>query len=328
MRAKKLNPTSLTAKSKKRKSASPTPTSNTELLSDCHQHRAGLTTEEKAFIDRETDAARAAGGSRLAAAKHLLIVRRFLVGDATNPKQKKLWSAYLAANLPGFCISRSQVFKDMKAAEIAEEIFPAAFLNEFVTGGYALNLRPTVEEPLGKFTEPCQQILAKLKSEELNAVQFRTVLSEAASIVKENAKKNRAPRASESADEKRARIMKAIHEAILDGLEDLALAIEEGDEYPTSNGRDELEEIVGRLLTATEIETLDLGQRRLPEGYRSLNLPAPAPKPLKTETRSSRSEARVAKAAKREPLLTAGTVACNGTIPVSSVMALEVSSAA
>ncbi len=316
------------SRTKKKSSPPTTPTSNTELLNDWHRHLDCLDAKEKALIERETEAARAAGGSRLAVALHLMVVRRILVGDATNPRQKKLWSAYLAANLPGFCISRAQVFKDISAAAVAEGFFPAAFLNAFLADGYALNVRPSVEEPLGKYTKPCQHALAELNSEELNEKQCQSVLADVAADIKAAAKSNRTPPVKLSAEEKRFQIFKDIHEIVLSSLEDLAKAVEEGDEYPTSNVRDELEEIVGRLLSATGIETLDLEQRRLPEGYRSLNLPAPAVKPLKTGTRSSRSGARVARAPKRESLHLAETLASNGTIPVSGVIALEVSSVA
>jgi hypothetical protein len=296
-RQKKRKSASPTPKSKKQKSASPTPTSNTELLNDWHKHRDGLTTEEKALIDRETAAARAAGGSRLAAARHLLVVRRFLVGDATNPKQMKLWSAYLAANLPGFSISRAQVFKDISAAKAAEELFPATFLNVFIDSGYALNVRPTAEAPLGKFTEPSKHRLSHLMGDELGEQECLEVLADVADAIKAEAKRNRPTPTPQSADEKRSRILKAIHEAVIDGIEDLAKAIEPGEEYSAMRLRDDLETIVCRVLKATGIDALELEPKALPEDFKSLSLPVPAPKPPKKHRPSKGALAKAATAA-------------------------------
>lgn len=316
---------------RRNKSASsppPKPTTSDQQQEQWERHFATLAPEDQECIERETREAKAVSGSRLGAAKHLSKVHDVLCRDLKNPKQKRQWTLYLRVTLPGVAVSRSQMFRDIQAWRVAQDTFRPEFLNEFLSSGYAFNVRPTVEQPLGKMTEPCQQILAKLKPEELNGVQFRTVLAEAANIVKENAKKNRAPRTPLSADEKRSQILKGIHETVLSGLEDLARAIEPGQKYPTSNVRDELEEIVGRLLTATGIETLELERRVLEDGYRSLSLPVPAPKPRKKTTNAGGARVRVARESKRESLHTHKTVEFKDSVPVSTVLAVEVPSVA
>ncbi len=255
---------------KKRKSASPTTTSNSQQQELWHRHFGNLDPQVKQTIECETRAARAAGGSRLAVAMSLLTVRRILCGDATNPKQKQLWSAYLAVNLPGFYISRSQVFTDIKAAKVARETFPAAFLDEFLASGYALNVRPTVEEPIGKYTKPCQQILAKLKHEELSGKECQTVLAEAAAFIKADAKRSRLARPTLSIQEKRQAIYAEIHNAVISGIEQLSNATEPGYSYSADDVRCDLELILGRIMTAVPLDALDVETRNLPDGLNRL----------------------------------------------------------
>lgn len=262
---------------KKLKSTSVLPTTDTQQQEMWHRLFDCLKPQDQETILSETSAARAAGGSRLAVALHLRIVRRVLCDDATNAKQKKLWSAYLAANLPGFSISRAQVFRDISAAEAANETFPPAFLAEFISGGYALNVRPSIEEPLGKFTKPCKQILAKLKSEELNEKQCQTVLAEAAAKIKAEAKKNRVHTSLPSAQEKRDRILADIHNLVIKRIAWLPDAIEPGDSYTSMNLRDDLELIVNRIMTAAGIDVLEVEPRSLPEGFERLSLSDSAP---------------------------------------------------
>lgn len=269
----KLKSTSPTAASKKRKSVSPTPTPITEPTLVWHRHYQALAPDKQETIQRETAAARAAGGSRLAVAMHLMVVRRILRGDATNPKQKKLWSAYLAANLPGFCISRAQVFRDISAAEAAEETFPAVFLAEFISGGYALSVRPSVEEPIGKFTAPCKQILVKLDPEHLSSEECAAVLTEASAIIRAEAKKNRTGKTALTAEDKRESILTSLHNTAVSFFSDLAQAIEPGDSYNAMHVRDDLEEIVCRLMTALGVDALELRQVSLPDGFDRLSLP-------------------------------------------------------
>jgi hypothetical protein len=286
-RTKKKSSPPPTPTSKKRKSATPTPPSNSQQQELWYRCRDGLSPEVRETVENETRAARAAGGSRLAAALHLLVVHDALCGDATNPKQKKLWSAYLAVNLPGFYISRSQVFIDIKAAKVARE-FPAAFLNEFLTSGYAINVRPTTREPLGKFTEPCKQILAKLKPEELSGKECQTVLAEAAAIVKAEAKKNRASKTVLTAEEKRERLVAELHNTTIGYFEDLATeANESGDSYVAMHVRDDLEEFVCRLMTAMDVDALELRQMSLPEGFHRLKLSSSAVDSSDDETSES-----------------------------------------
>lgn len=259
-------------KSKKQKSASPTPTSNSQQQELWCRHRDGLSTEEKEIVERETNLARAAGGSRLAAALHLLVVRRILVGAATNPKQKKQWSAYLAANLPGFSISRAQVFKDISAAAVAQELFPTTFLNAFVTGGYALNVRPTVEQPLGKFTEPSKHRLSHLISDELGERECLEVLADVADAIKADAKKKRDEKPTLTLQQRRDGIYADIHNAVVSGIEKLSSAMERGYSYTLTDVRDDLELIVNRIMTAVGIDALELEPRPLPEGFDRLRL--------------------------------------------------------
>lgn len=284
MRPKKLKSTSPAAASKKRKSASPTATSNTEQMLVWHRHYEALTPEKQETIQRETSAARAAGGSRLAVALHLQVVRRILVGDATNPTQKKLWSAYLAANLPGFSISRAQVFKDMSAAAAAQELFPTTFLNAFVTSGYALNVRPTVEQPLGKFTEPSKHRLSHSKGDELGEKECLEVLAAAAEAIKAEAKRKRDEKPKKlTAEQKRKRILADLHNDTIGYFERLAKAIEPGDSYTAMHLRDDLEEFLCRLMTAMEIDALEPRQISLPDGFKPLNLTGSAVDSSKTD---------------------------------------------
>lgn len=242
-----------------------------------HRHHEALTREEKETIERETAAARAAGGSRLAVAMHLMVVRRILRGDATNPTQKKLWSAYLAANLPGFSISRAQVFRDIDAAEAAEELFPqVGFLKVFVDSGYALNVRPTVQQPLGKFTEPCKHRLSHLTGDELGEPGYLEVLADAADAIKAEAKRNRIAKPEVTLQVKRDGIYADIHNAVVSGMEKLSRAIEPGFSYTMRDFRDDLETIVGRLMTAAGFDVLDVETKNLPEGFNRLNVPGSA----------------------------------------------------
>lgn len=229
-RTKKKSSPPPTPTSKKRKSASPTPTSNTEPMLVWHRHYEALAAEKQETIKRETAAARAASASRLAVALHLMVVRRILVGDATNPKQMKLWSAYLAANLPGFSISRAQVFKDISAAAAAEELFPATFLSAFIDGGYALSVRPTAEAPLGKFTEPSKHRLSHLTGDELGERECLEVLADVAAAIKAEAKKNRI-KPTLTIQQQRDGIYADIHNDVISGMEKLSRAIEPGFSY-------------------------------------------------------------------------------------------------
>jgi len=275
-RTKKKSSPPPTPTSKKRKSASPTPTSNSHQQELWCRHRDCLSPEERETVERETNAARAAGGSRLAVALHLLVVRRILCGDATNSKQKKLWSAYLAANLPGFSISRAQVFKDISAAAGAEEIFPTTFLNVFVSSGYALNVRPTVEQPLGKFTEPSKHRLSHLTGDELGEPECLEVLANVADAIKAEAKRNRDNKPVVSLQQQRDGIYADIHNSIVSGMEKLSRAIEPGFSYTTTDFRDDLETIVGRLMTAVGFDVLDVETKNLPEGFKRLSAPGSA----------------------------------------------------
>ena len=256
---------------KKKKSASPTATSNSQQQELWCRHRDFLSPEEKETVERETRAARAAGGSRLAAAMHLLVVRRILVGDATNPKQMKLWSAYLAANLPGFSISRAQVFKDISAAAAAEKLFPATFLGVFIDHGYALNVRPTAEAPLGKFTEPSKHCLSHLTGVELGERECLEVLADVAATIKAEAKSNRNNKPSLTLQQQRDAIYADIHNDVVSGIEKLSHAIEPGFSYTMTDFRDDLETIVGRLMTAAGFDVLDVETKNLPEGCNRLS---------------------------------------------------------
>lgn len=309
---------------KRKPSPVPTRTTSEQQQEEWERLFATFTPAEKETVERGTKAAKAAAGSRLAVAMNLLQVRDVVCRDLTNPKQKRKWTLCLRVTLPGLATSRSQTFRDMLVVSKAKERFPASLLDEFIASGYALNVRPTAEEPLGRMTKPLLHVLEQIGDDvELNSAQCRTVLAEAANIVKKNAKESRAPRTPRSAEEKRERILHSIHEVVISSLEDLAKAIEPGDEYPARNLRDDLELIVGRLLTATGIEALDLELRSLPEGYECLNLPAPAPKPRRNATRSGGSRTQVAKAAKRKSLRTPKTVTDKGTTSVSTTVAEE-----
>jgi hypothetical protein len=275
-RTKKKSSPPPTQTSKKRKSASPIPTSNSHQQELWCRHRDCLSPEVRETVERETNLARAAGGSRLSVALHLLIVRRILCGDATNSKQKKLWSAYLAANLPGFSISRAQVFKDISAAAAAQEVFPTTFLNAFVNSGYALNVRPTVVQPLGKFTEPSKHRLSKLPSDELGEQECLELLALAAEAIKAEAKRNRNDKPTVTLQVKRDGIYADIHNSVIRGMEKLSRAIEPGYSYTATDFRDDLETIVGRLMTAAGFDALDAETKNLPEGFNRLNVPGSA----------------------------------------------------
>jgi hypothetical protein len=292
------------------------------------RHFDALNPDDQEVVQRGTNAAKAVCGSRLAVAKHLSQVRDVLCRNLTNPKQKRKWTLYLQVVLPGLATSRSQVFRDIQAWCQAESMFPALMLDEFLSSGYALSVRPTVEQPLGKMTEPCQHLLSKLHLEELSALQLGTVLSEAANIIKEGAKKSRAPRTRLTVEKNRQRILTTIHEALISGLEDLSKATEPWDEYNAMCLRDDLELIVCRWMTATGIEALDLEQQPLPEGYKSLKLTVPNPKPRTNATRSSASRAGVAKAALPKYPDAQRSEAHKGTIPVSAIDTVEVPSVA
>lgn len=307
---------------KKSKSSPPHTPSEIEQQQEQWRRRFdSFSPEKQHLIVSETIAAQEACGSRLAVARHLSLIHDALCLDLKTSKQKREWTLFLKAVLPGLALSRSQVFKDIKAWRVAQETFPAQLLDEFFANGYALSVRPTVEQPLGKMTEPCKHVLEQLGDDELSLVQYRMVLSEAANIVKDNAKKNRAPRTPESAEEKRDRLLADFHNLAVGHLEDLAKAIEPGESYTSMRVRDDLEIIVRRLMVATGVEALELEPRSLPEGYRSLNLPALAPKPRKTAL--PRKGARKARVAKRESLHSHETVADNGTTPVSTTVAEE-----
>jgi hypothetical protein len=240
------------------------------------RHFDALSNDDREIIEQETREAKAACGSRLAVAKHLANVRDILCRDLANAKQKRLWTLYLKARLPGLAVSRSQAFRDIKAWETAKENFPAALLDAFLSSGYALSVRPTVEEPLGKNTKPIQRILAKLKSEELNEKQCQIVLADAAAKIKAEAKKNRVHTSALSAQEKRDRILADIHNLVIKRIEELSKAIEDGESYTSMHVRDDLELIVNRLMTGTQTDALELEPKSLPEGFMRLSLPGSA----------------------------------------------------
>lgn len=206
----------------------------------------------------------------------LRVVRRILVGDATNPKQMKLWSAYLAANLPGFCISRAQVFKDISAAAAAEELFPATFLSVFIESGYALNVRPTAEAPLGKFTEPSKHRLSHLTGDALGEKECLEVLADVADAIKAEAKKNRPIKPTLTVQQQRGVIYANIHNAIVSGVVQLSGTTEPSYAYTLTDVRDDLELILGRIMTAARLDVLDVETKNLPEGFNRLSLPCPA----------------------------------------------------
>jgi hypothetical protein len=201
-------------------------------------------------------------------------VHDVLCRDLKGPKQKHRWSLYLKVTLPGVALSRAQVFKDITAWRKAEESFPTPLLDEFLSDGYAFNVRPSVEEPLGKFTEPCQHLLAKLGLEELDERQCRYILGEAATTIKQTAKKSCPRNTPRSADEKRERILAQIHESFLRGMEELTKAVESGESYSAMRVRDDLEFIFGRLMTATQVDALELEPRVLPDGFKRLSVEA------------------------------------------------------
>lgn len=279
---------------KKAKKQSVPPTNKFEEQVELwHRHFNSFNSQEQETILSETRAAQAAGGSRLAIAMHLLVVRNMLNGEATNPKQKKLWSAYLAVFLPGLCISRSQLFIDLAGAEAAQKAFPPKFLQAFISGGYALRMRPTEQEPLGKFTAYCQHLLTKL-GHQPDEAESKFLLAEAAANIKADAKKSRVKKAALTADEKRKSILEALHNMTLRSFEDLAEAIEIGESYTPMRVRDDLEEFVCRLMTAMEIDDLELRQMPLPEGFNRLNLPDSAVNSSKTDDTSEAALAATA----------------------------------
>jgi hypothetical protein len=271
------------SRQKKVKKASVRKTGKRQLISSTNspeqkvelwrRHFDCLNSKDKEVILSETRAARAAGGSRLAIAMHLLVVRDMLVGDATNPTQKKLWSAYLAVFLPGLCISRSQLFIDIAAAQSAKQMFSPVFLQTFIEGGYALRVRPTAEEPLGKYTNPCTRILKKLESAELDERQCATVLADASAIIKAEARKNRVAKPALTAEEKRNRILADLHNTTIKYFEDLSKAIEPGDSYESKDVYGDLQDFVSRLMTAMGVDALEPFPRRLPDGFTPLSIP-------------------------------------------------------
>jgi hypothetical protein len=316
------------SRQKRKSSPPPTPTTSEQQQEQWERDFAALNPDDQEVVRRGTDAAKAVCGSRLAVAKNLSQVRDVLCRDLTNPKQKRKWTLYLQVMLPGLATSRSQTFRDIQAWRVAQDTFRPEFLNEFLSSGYAFSLRPTIEQPLGKMTEPCQHRLEELGTTPLNSLQLRTVLMDAADAVKRKAKENRAPRPSLTAEQKRNRILKDTHEAVINGLEDLSKAIEQREEYSAMRLRDDLELIVNRLMTATGIPALESEPRELPEGFKSLSLPEPNPKPSKKATRAGGSGERVARGAKRESLHTHKAGDSKGTVPASATMAEEVPSVA
>jgi hypothetical protein len=211
-------------------------------------------------------------------------------------------------------------------AAAAENIFSTTFLSVFISSGYALNVRPTVEEPLGKFTEPSKHGLSHLRGDELGEAECLELLADVAPKIKAKAKKNRPAKSVASAQEKRERILADIHNHVIKRIAWLPDAIEPGDSYTSMHLRDDLELIVNRIMTAAGIDVLELEPRPLPDGYESLPHPVPVPMPGRIENSSDRSGARVVRTAKRESLHTSEMVAPNGTIPVSAIVVEEVPS--
>jgi hypothetical protein len=188
-----------------------------------------------------------------------------------------LWSVYLAANLPGFSISRAQIFRDIDAAEQAERLFPqVSFLKVFVDSGYALNVRPTVDLPLGKFTKPCEHILGQLSSQELGDKECLSVLADAAADIKAQAKQNRIIKPTLTVQQRRNHIYADIHDAVVSGMQKLSRTVERGYSYTLTDFRDDLETIVGRLMTAVGLDVLDVETKSLPDGFNPLSLPGSA----------------------------------------------------
>jgi hypothetical protein len=241
------------------------------------RHFDALSTDDREIIEQETREAKAACGSRLAVAKHLANVHDVLCHDLANAKQKRPWTLFLMACLPGLAVSRSQAFRDIKAWKKAKKEFPAPFLDAFLSSGYALSVRPTADEPLGKYTKPCERVLAELNSEGLNEKQCETVLAEVAATIKAEAKRNRVGNNKAlTAEQKRNRLLADLHNSTIDSFEHLAKAIERGDSYESKEVCDDLQEFVCRLMTAMGVEGLELRQMSLPDGFRRLSLPCSA----------------------------------------------------
>lgn len=262
--------------SKKHKpSHSPKAKTSDEQQEQWLRHLATLNRSDQEIIKRETDAAKAVCGSRLSVAKHLSQVRDILCLDLANAKQKHNWTLYLRVALPGLAVSRSQMFRDILAWRKAEKTFPQLLLEEFLANGYALTVRPTIEQPLGKMTEPIQHILTKRKPEALNGKECETVLVEAAAIIKAGAKKSRHHK-SASVKEKRDQIYADVHISVVSRIEQLSSTMEPGYSYTLSDIRSDLELIFSRIMTAVGVDDVELEPGRLPEGFKRLSLPSSA----------------------------------------------------
>ncbi len=234
-----------------------------------------LPPEESAIVQQETDAAKVACGSRLTVAKHLSRVHDILCRDLKNAKQKKQWTVYLRVSLPGLAISRSQVFKDIKAWERARTMFPASFLDSFLSSGYALAVRPSVDAPLGKYTEPCQHVLSHLGEVNPTKEQVEQVLTDVVQMLKREAKNSHVPPAKKTAEEKRLKALSDVHEAVISQLLNLIEAVEPNEKYTKMHLRDDLELIIGRLMAATEMDALDIEPRDFPDDFSTLTVPDP-----------------------------------------------------
>jgi hypothetical protein len=268
---------------RKKISNSQPPTLTTEqALEQWLRHFDTLSADQRAIVEQQTLAAREASGSRLAVAKHLSSVRSVVCANLTNPKQKRMWTLFLRAKLPGLAFSRSQVFKDMQGWEAAQKMFPAAFLDSFLKTGYALAVRPSVDAPLGKYTEPCQHVLSQLGTEDLSESQMEQVLAEVVQMLKDDAKKSRVPQAKKTAEEKRVKALSDVHEYIIAQLLNLAEAVEPNEKYTTMHLRDDLELIMGRVMTATNMEVLDAEPKSLPKGFSKLAVPEPESKDVRS----------------------------------------------
>ena len=244
-------------------------------------HLDTLDPAERQTIEHETAAAREACGSRLAVAKHLSKVHDILCRDLKNPRQKTHWTEYLRVTLPGLAGSRSQIFKDILAWREAKNNFPAPFLDAFFSSGYAMKVRPTVDDPLGKYTEPCKQILLKCGDLDMSAEQANVILSEAANSIAQQVKAKRDARKEErkarenrSADERRRDLLLRIHTSVIDGMKALAETVEDGETYTAINLRDDVEAILSLILKATGTTDIEVTPRPLPDGYTEFVIPA------------------------------------------------------
>jgi hypothetical protein len=73
------------------------------------------------------------------------------------------------------------------------------------------------------------------------------------------------------------RIFADIHNSVIRRIEELSKAIERGESYTSMHVCDDMELIVSRLMTDTQIDSLELEPRSLPEGFERLSLRGSVP---------------------------------------------------